>query len=244
MDRGLVFLLAMKSKRLVSYNIHKGFDPFGRSIGIEPMKKALIESGADFLLVQELVGERFKGNQIEKQLELLADQRWPHQAYGKNAVYSSGHHGNAILSSVPIRKFQNMDLTIQPLEMRGLLHVELEVELRPLHLITAHLDLFDITRSKQIEKILEILGGIPKNEAILFGGDFNDWAKKIGPIFSEHLGLQEFLSPSFPAPFPLFCLDRIYARRIAVENFRVFHGKPWNFLSDHLPLALDFRWNF
>jgi endonuclease/exonuclease/phosphatase family metal-dependent hydrolase len=234
----------MKTKRLVSYNIHKGFDPFGRSIGIEPMKKALIECGADFLMVQELVGERFKANQIEKQLEMLADERWPHQAYGKNAVYSEGHHGNAILSSVPIRKFQNIDLTIQPLEMRGLLHVELDVEKRPLHLITAHLDLFEITRSKQIEKILEIVGGIPKNEAILFGGDFNDWAKKIGPIFSHHLELQEFLAPSFPAPLPLFCLDRIYARHVAVENFRVFRGKPWNFLSDHLPLALDFRWIF
>jgi len=35
------------------------------------------------------------------QHEFLAHESWLHHAYGKNSVYDSGHHGNAILSRYP-----------------------------------------------------------------------------------------------------------------------------------------------
>ncbi len=40
--------------------------------------------------------------ELDSQFAFLADEIWPHFAYGKNAIYSAGHHGNAILSKHPI----------------------------------------------------------------------------------------------------------------------------------------------
>jgi endonuclease/exonuclease/phosphatase family metal-dependent hydrolase len=35
---------------------------------------------------------------------------------------------------------------------------------------------------------------------------------------------------------PVFNLDRIYVRHMHVHGVRRFHGAPWDYLSDHLPL--------
>ena len=44
------------------------------------------------------------------QYEFMADEIWPAYAYGRNAVYSDGHHGNAVLSKYPIVRFENHDV--------------------------------------------------------------------------------------------------------------------------------------
>ena len=93
--------------KILSYNIHKGFDVWGR-FTLEKMKEALLTTGADILLLQEVVGENkdylqhFKSTPHERQFEYLAGALWPHFAYGKNAVFPERHHGNAILSRFPI----------------------------------------------------------------------------------------------------------------------------------------------
>ncbi|HEY8279898.1 MAG TPA: EEP domain-containing protein, partial [Bdellovibrionota bacterium] len=76
----------MKTWRLITYNIHKGLHPFRNLDVIERVKLSLRESRADFLLLQEVVGERrHSRTQVENQLMRLADKRWRHHAYGKNA---------------------------------------------------------------------------------------------------------------------------------------------------------------
>jgi hypothetical protein len=45
------------------------------------------------------------------QLEFLADEVWSYRAYGKNAVYDHGHHGNAILSKMPFTYHSNHDIS-------------------------------------------------------------------------------------------------------------------------------------
>ena len=44
------------------------------------------------------------------QFEFLADSIWSHYAYGKNAIYQHGHHGNAILSELPFAISNNVDV--------------------------------------------------------------------------------------------------------------------------------------
>ena len=51
-----------------------------------------------------------------------------HCAYGMNAVYQDGHHGNAIVSRHPIPIWENIDISHHPIESRGLLHCEIEIE--------------------------------------------------------------------------------------------------------------------
>ncbi|RZA06053.1 MAG: EEP domain-containing protein [Proteobacteria bacterium] len=238
----MVFLLALKTFRLLTYNIHKGVAPFRKLSVIDRLRISLKESEADFLLLQEFVGERqLSRSKTERHLEALADERWPYSAYGKNAVFPTRNHGNAILSAKPILKFHNLDLTIYPVEKRGLLHAELEINGRPLHLCAVHLDLFEFTRKQQLERVVEYLKKIPADEPFILGGDFNDWARKVGSTLHKELGLTEYVGPSFPAWHPILSLDRLYVRNVKVKKFMVLEHPPFNRLSDHLPLCLEFQ---
>jgi endonuclease/exonuclease/phosphatase family metal-dependent hydrolase len=210
---------------------------------IDRVRLSLVESQADFLLLQEVVGERQEPQKkVVRHLEALADERWPHHAYGKNAVFPTRNHGNAILSSLPIAKFHNKDLSVYSVEKRGLLHAELEWGETKLHLCSVHLDLFEITRKKQVQMVVEYLKHhVPKDEPLIVGGDFNDWAEKVGARLEKSLGLHEHSSPSFPAWHPILRLDRLYVRGVKVTKFRALEKAPWNRLSDHLPLEIEFQ---
>jgi len=92
------------SIKILTYNIHKGFSSSNLRFILHDIKKSLQLVDADVLLLQEIHGERIISNNRfddwpnNRQFEFLADQVWSHHAYGKNAIYKSGHHGNAILS--------------------------------------------------------------------------------------------------------------------------------------------------
>ena len=47
---------------------------------------------------------------------------WSDYAYGRNAVYPEGHHGNAVLSRFPIEHYENRDVSVGESEKRGLLY--------------------------------------------------------------------------------------------------------------------------
>lgn len=233
----------MKTWRLITYNIHKGMAPFRSLSVIERVSLSLKKSKSDFLLLQEVVGERrLSHSKVESQLEHLADERWPHHAYGKNAIFPTRNHGNAVLSAVPIQRFHNKDLSMYRLERRGLLHCELKEPLKGLHLCSVHLDLFELTRKRQLDLLVGYLTEkIPAGAPLILGGDFNDWAQKVGPRLAQKLGVTELSERSFPSWGPLLKLDRLYVRGIKVKKFGALDGEPWNRLSDHLPLALEFQ---
>lgn len=232
-----------KTWRLITYNIHKGIAPIGNLPVIDRVRLSLLESKADFLLLQEVVGEgKLKRSQVETHLESLADERWPFHAYGKNAIFPTRNHGNAILSAVPIARSHNKDLSIYKVERRGVLHGELGAPMEGLHLCSVHLDLFEFTRRKQLEKMIAYLEKhIPEDAPMILGGDFNDWSRKAGKILEDRLQLKELSARSFPAWHPILRLDRLYVRGVKVQKFEALQGPPWNRLSDHLPLYLEFQ---
>ncbi len=138
--------------RVLSYNIHKGFN-LGRSRFILDQIKSSIELvSADIVFLQEVHGHtekttaKIKAWPTSSQFEYLADKVWSHFAYGKNAVYKEGHHGNAVLSKFPILKHENIDISTNRFEKRGLLHVEIFVPgssgeaAKQIHLINLHLN--------------------------------------------------------------------------------------------------------
>src|SRR3989338_3836062 len=111
--------------RVLSYNIHKGFSAGSRRFLLDAMREAIEIVHADIVLLQEVQGEhtghlsRIPAYPSAAQFEFLADRLWPHYAYGKNAVYQHGHHGNAILSKYPILFHENIDVSTNRLESRG-----------------------------------------------------------------------------------------------------------------------------
>ena len=233
--------------RLLTFNIHKGYDALNLNFMMTSLKTRLEEHNADIVFLQE-VGGHHDAKLIAHQAEYLADQLWPHHAYGRNAAYPKGHHGNAILSRYPIVHTENFDLTLHRLENRGLLHVVVQVPGvdTSLHFANTHLNLREGDRQKQLAKIVDVLAkNVPEHSPLVLGGDFNDWRKKsLKPL--EKLSLNEsFLSlhgklpPTFPSFRPTLSLDRVFTRGWQTRAARALSGPEWKPLSDHLALEVE-----
>ncbi len=245
----------MKPIRILTYNIHKGFSMTNRRFVLQKIKESIHAAHADIVFLQEVMGEapshaiRFT-LPTTAQFEFLADQTWPHFAYGKNAVYTEGHHGNAILSKFPISYWYNHDVSSSKMEQRGLLHASLDIpgEHLPLHVFCVHLSLLEGDRRAQIRILRkEIEKSVPKEAPLIIAGDFNDWRENVTDHLLEKLQMKEAFSEvhgthatTFPARFPFLKLDRIYYRNLKCRGAQIMQGISWDTLSDHLPLYAEF----
>lgn len=249
----------MNDLTVLSYNIHKGFGPGNRAFVLEGVRQAIRQVHADLVFLQEVQGihlghqKKIAAWPEEPQFEYLADEIWPHHAYGKNAVYSSGHHGNAILSKHPIRFWENIDISTNRLESRGLLHAVIEHTRtgKPLHAICVHLGLREADRKAQIQLLCErIESHVPHREPLVIAGDFNDWRGRASRMLEQkletreaYLVLQGHHARTFPSWLPALQLDRIYFRGLEARSARTLTGRPWIQLSDHLALYAELRWD-
>ena len=147
--------------KLQSYNIHQGITVRRHKLSLSLLKHAISGLDADVVVLQEVAGNSLKDSDrkeskpVAYQLEELADKLWPHFAYGKNAVYSRGYHGNAILSKYPIVSWNKEDITFGKMIRRSLLHAVVmppETEI-PIHIIGVHLGLVQYERRLQIRKL-------------------------------------------------------------------------------------------
>ena len=242
---------------LITYNIHKGFG-FGKIRFLLPeMREAITSLNPDFVFLQEVQGEhRRRQKRIDAwpdapQFEYIAEKIWPHYVYAKNAIYQSGHHGNAILSKYPFERFENINLSSLNRASRGILHSQLILSDAPkikIHLLCVHLGLFKAERKEQSKTLMaRISEAVPEDEPLLMAGDFNDWRMHLSKPLAEELGIQEAFyslegkhARSFPAIRPSLCIDRVYFRGMEAREAQCLQGKPWRMLSDHVPLFARF----
>lgn len=238
---------------IATYNIHKGLSHFNRRAMIHELRDHLRALDADIIFLQEVQGkhhghaERFHNWPEEPQYEFLADEVWGDYAYGRNAIYDFGHHGNAILSRYPIVRAENVDVSSTLFERRGLLHCEIRVPGMevPLHCICVHLALHERGRHYQVGSLIDRMHReVPWRAPLVVAGDFNDWRNLAGRRLAESLGLNEALADrsgkpprTYPSAFPLLRLDRIYVRGFRVGRTEVHHGRSWRRLSDHAALS-------
>jgi endonuclease/exonuclease/phosphatase family metal-dependent hydrolase len=239
--------------RILSYNIHKGFSIGNRDFILNDIKQALRDLNADILFLQEVLGDhndkkcKIPDWQTAIQFEYLADSVWPHFAYGKNAIYPEGHHGNAILSKFPITDWSNHVISTNTFEHRGLLKAKIHIPTTGQEIILAntHLNLTQHGRDQQVKMIIkELLPDIPK--PFILVGDFNDWNQKITPHIEGQLAAREafqFLHGKYPKTFPSFMptlsLDRVYCHKMTPLKAQALTEKHWKKLSDHLPLYVE-----
>lgn len=249
--------MSKQNLKILTYNIHKGFSPGNRRFVLHQMKAALQSVDADVIFLQEIQGKHeIKSGQHhdwpdESQFEFLADQIWSHHAYAKNAIYKSGHHGNAILSKYPFVRWENIDVSYMKSASRSLLHgvIQLDHSSKPVHVICVHLGLFAIERKLQLTKLVQrIEEQVPHSEPLIIAGDFNDWQGRSDTYLRKELGITEvFKSESgkfartFPAWMPILKMDRIYSRGLHLTQSHRLHDKSWRALSDHLPLLAEFE---
>ncbi len=242
----------MQEIRVLTLNIHKGFSVGNRRFVLEGIRDGLRLSGSNLVFLQEVIGEnlrhseRIAGWPETDQLEFLADTVWDHYAYGKNSIYQHGHHGNAILSELPLATSNNLDVSTMRVSQRGILHGMLEAGV---HLLCVHFGLFEFERRIQAQKLLRYLDeNIPAQEPLVLAGDFNDWRGTFHRLITTRTNLVEAhaqsrqkLGKSFPAWFPLLSMDRIYQRGFEIRNVDILHDTTWRSLSDHCPLVADLR---
>jgi endonuclease/exonuclease/phosphatase family metal-dependent hydrolase len=242
---------------VLTYNIHKGFNRYNRDFVLHRIKENLHQAAVDVVLLQEIHGHhlqhaaRIDGWPDESQFEFLADQIWPHCAYGKNAIYRQGNHGNAILSKFRIIEWHNLNLSRFQRASRSLLHglVELPGEQQQLHLICVHFDLLGFERKRQLRNLNAYIDtNIDARDALILGGDFNDWHGGLGRTLEAQLGMREAYhqvhgdyARTYPSNRPMLRMDRIYFRGIQLIDAGCYTDQPWNELSDHLPLYANFR---
>jgi endonuclease/exonuclease/phosphatase family metal-dependent hydrolase len=245
--------------KVLTYNIHKGFNPTNRHFILHDIKESIRQVDADLLFLQEIHGERnisknrFDDWPSNNQFEFLADEVWHHHAYAKNAIYKSGHHGNAILSKYPFIEWENIDVSLMQSASRSLLHGTIEhTETRQhVHVICVHLGLFGLERQQQFARLVSRINShVPHDAPLVIAGDFNDWLGRAERHFTQYLDVHEVFKTTtgnyartFPARLPLLSMDRIYTRGLDLVGCKRLHGNPWRKLSDHIPLLAEFKFN-
>ena len=270
--------------RVATYNIHKGVSSFRSTPRVLALKKAIGAFDADVVFLQEVQGrhDRYQARYSEKvrsphhhwpekaQHEFFAGENL-HAAYGMNAVYDHGHHGNALLSGFPISNTHNHDVSDHAYEQRGILHCVLETPSGNVHCYVVHLGLFEGSRRRQTDALINcVQDSAPNNEPVIIAGDFNDWRNTLSDCLRLKLGVVEVFDElekpgrmgarlgemvrnvagrerrlvparTFPAALPWFRLDRIYVRGFQVEHAEVLHGPQWARLSDHAPIVANLQ---
>jgi endonuclease/exonuclease/phosphatase family metal-dependent hydrolase len=265
--------------RVATYNIHKGVSSIGSRPRVLALKKAIGLFEADVVFLQEVQGkhEKFSAKFGE---ESHGKRHWPeaaqheffagdshHSAYGMNAVYDHGHHGNALLSAFPICDQRNHDVSDHAYEQRGILHCILETPKGQVHCYVVHLGLFESGRGRQTQALIDaVMASAPNGEPVIIAGDFNDWRNTLGAKLRDKLGVVEVFDEldkgsalgglvrslvgaerkvtparTFPAALPWFRLDRIYVRGFKVDTAEVLHGTLWAKLSDHAPIVATLK---
>ena len=238
--------------KVLSFNIHKGFNWNNTVPTLDKLKTFLIRENPDIVFLQEVVGEneifsKKFSHWMSNQLEFLADSIWTEHAYAKNAIYDGRHHGNVILSKYPILNQKQVNISTNKYEQRGVLHCEIDVQGKMIHCYNVHLNLTHSGRKKQYQSLKKIiLESNTQDDPVILAGDFNDWNKRACnslvddlQLIEAYKGMHADYAKTFPAIYPLFPLDRIYTKHFKVTAADVPNCILAKNLSDHLPISME-----
>lgn len=238
--------------RIATWNIHKGVQGIGpvRRLEIHNIGHAIEQFDADLVCLQEV---RFANRREQRrfvrwpelpQAEFLAPEGYE-PTYRTNAVTRHGEHGNALLSRWPVVSHRHEDISDHRFEQRGLLHTEVELDGRQVHVLVVHLGLVPGSRERQVAYLKAYIAReIPPQRPVILAGDFNDWGSRLSRLLVQ-AGLHEFegrRTPTYPSRLPLTQLDHVYARGLRPVSAFVPQGRIWRQMSDHLPLVAEFTW--
>lgn len=231
--------------RVATYNVHGcvGFD--GR-YDPDRVARVLLEMRSDIVGLQEIDNHRPPRRGLH-QLELLRRATGLTAVPGLNISSKRGEYGNALLTALPVTEVRRLDLSVPRHEPRGAIDADLIGPEGRLRVIVTHLGLRPSERRRQIAGILDALrpGPEPWPPTLLLG-DINEWMPSGGVRVRALTGrfAADYRGRSFPAPFPIFFLDRIFAHpRPEQARFRVHSTRTSRWASDHLPALGEFSWS-
>lgn len=221
---------------VASYNVHRCI---GTSIAPKPDRVAavILETGATIVGVQEVEcrpGRRPSDMQDERLAGLTGMTGIP----GTTVHRPDSRYGNLLLTCHPVTAVRHHDLSWRHREPRGAIDATLDVPGGPLRVVTTHFGLTGAERREQAARFLALLRDGPLDRVVVLG-DFNEW-RRDGPV---RRGMEELFGPApaprtYPARWPLFRLDRIWAgSRGALFGVGVHATLAARRASDHLPVV-------
>lgn len=224
--------------RLATWNIHMGIGRDGRR-DLERTAQVIRDMAPDLVGLQEVDNRTDKAGDDLARLRLLTSMT---VIAGPTMLHPDGDYGNALLTRLPVLDIERHDLSVAGREPRGLLIVHVAVGDTRLQVAVTHLGLRPGERRRQVRRLIDHLSPEERRPLILMG-DFNEWLflgrplrwlrRHFGPIGSP---------PTFPAGWPILCLDHILAHpadRLGAP--RVFATPLSRAASDHLPLQAEYR---
>lgn len=157
-----------------------------------------------------------------------------HTAWSISGV--DGNYGQMLASRYPLTGRKVHDISVPGREPRKVMEARVMIPAQGVaRVIATHLGLRRAERRQQLSRLREIVKAdlaIP----VLLMGDFNEWrwrGPQLGGLFKGAT-----THASFPARFPVFALDRIYARPASLLT-QSRTAREAHLASDHLPVVAE-----
>jgi endonuclease/exonuclease/phosphatase family metal-dependent hydrolase len=202
--------------RVVTYNIHHGEGTDGK-IDLERIARLLVAEKPHLVAVNEVDQGTNRTHQIDMPADLsrLTGMK---AVFEKNIDFEGGKYGNAVLSSLPIRRHENHQLPSNyEGEQRGVLEIEIGDEGGDdtLLFLATHLDYRpdDAERMASVKKIEEVLAS-RMDVPVVLAGDLNATPdSRVIAAFTKTWKLTNTEPlPTFPAANPKNQIDYVLVR--------------------------------
>ncbi len=228
--------MAEANLRLATWNIHMAIGSDGRR-DLSRVVQVIRQLQVDVIGLQE-VDNHVKDDLDD--LQILAEQTGMEVIAGPTMQHTRGDYGNAVLTSLPVRKVERYDLSYKQREPRGLLIVELDWQGRPLQVAVTHLGLRPGERRDQVRRLINHLAQ-QEREPLVLMGDFNEWFIWGRPLRWLRQRFGAIHSPAtFPARWPFLQLDNVLVEpQECLVQKSVYRTDPARETSDHLPLLAE-----
>ncbi len=223
-----------------TYNVHRCIGTDGRH---DPDRVAAVirELDADVVGLQEVDAKPQVEHGVD-QVDYLARATGMTGIAGPTLTRHYGQYGNALLTRLPIRGVDLIDLSVARREPRGAIDAEVDAGGVRCRLLVTHLGLRRAERSRQLAHLVSAPPRWPGPALTVLLGDLNEWRGLGGVRRRLPLGFMCAAPRSFPAAMPLFRLDAI-----AVDpGFALVgvwaHGSALaRVASDHRPVYAELR---
>jgi endonuclease/exonuclease/phosphatase family metal-dependent hydrolase len=233
--------------KVLSWNIHKGIGGVDRRYSLERIADVIANENPDIALLQE-VSDGWPATNRDLQAERLSElTELRHLAFAPEHRFSEGGYGNAILSRFPIVDRQRVDLKIGWRKQRSALSAVIALpsteRRRKLIVGSVHLGLAESERRAQLRRLFEADNLLQSAPLSILAGDYNDVFGTLEQRFLRSIGFRRagHRQSSFPAVFPVFCLDGIYTRGMTLLESGLCRDGHACRASDHLPLVASFE---
>lgn len=219
---------------VATYNVHHWIGTDGKR-DMDRCLEVLRKTGAGIAGLQEAGAPLWS---IGDNAETLASRTGMNAVLGATLEKGESHFGNILLSAYPINQVRRHDISLAGTEPRGVLDVDIDANGLDVRAVVTHFGLRGRERRMQAGLLLDILSK-PTQDLIVIMGDFNEWFRLSRTLRTLRSEFGTHASPkTFPSFFPLFALDRIWAKpRQYLRAVKTYTEAPARLASDHLPLT-------